>query len=125
MTITLHDGMPPHSIEAEEAVLGSILIDPSAPDRVGFLTEADFYIVKHGWLWAACQALHTKRLPVDAVTLRREMETRGQLDEIGGPAYITYLMTVVPTAFHAVGYARMVIEAANRRRLLAAASEIA
>ena len=125
MTTVPIDRMPPHSAEAEEAVLGSILIDPDALDRVGFLTGMDFYIVKHGWLWDACSALHAKRLPVDALTLRREMEMRGQIDEIGGPAYITYLMTTVPTAIHAEGYARLVVEAANRRRLLAAAIELA
>lgn len=120
------DRLPPHSVEAEEAVLGSVLIDADALDRVSsYLTDPDFYIVKNGWVWAACLALHERRQPVDAVTLRRELEACGQLDELGGPAYLTYLMTTVPTALHAVGYAQVVAQLANRRRLLRAASEIA
>ena len=119
------DRLPPHSVEAEEAVLGSVLIDPESLDRVSFLTDTDFYIVKHQWVWAACLALRDRRMPIDAVTLRRELEARGQLDEIGGPAFLTYLMTTVPTAIHAEGYARIVAQAANRRRLLRAASDIA
>ncbi len=119
------DRLPPHSVEAEEALLGSILIDTEALDRVSFLADTDFYIIKHQWVWAALQALHTRHEPIDAVTLRRELEARGQLDELGGPAYLTYLMTVVPTALHAVGYGRIVERAANRRRLLRAASDIA
>ena len=125
MTTTPLDRLPPHSVESEEAVLGSILIDPEALDRVSFLADSDFYIIKHQWAWAASLALRDRRQPLDAVTLRRELETRGQLDEIGGPAYLTYLMTVVPTAIHAEGYATLVAQAANRRRLLAAASDIA
>ena len=120
------DRMPPHSVEAEEAVLGSILIDPEAFLRLdGWLTDSDFYIIKHQWIWAACRVLHERREPIDAVTLRRELEARGQLDELGGPAYITYLMMVVPTAIHAEGYGQIVVRQAHRRRLLRAASDIA
>ncbi|MBI5564576.1 MAG: replicative DNA helicase, partial [Chloroflexi bacterium] len=125
MTTTPIDRLPPHSVEAEEALLGSILIDTEALDRVSFLADTDFYIIKHQWVWAALQALHARHEPIDAVTLRREVEARDQLDELGGPAYLTYLMTVVPTAIHAVGYGRIVERAANRRRLLRAASDIA
>jgi replicative DNA helicase len=118
--------MPPHSVEAEEAVLGSILIDPEALFRVGeFLKSEDFYIVKNQWVWEACRTLHERREPIDFVTLTREIETRGQIDELGGPAYISQLINTVPTAIHAEGYGRIVERAANRRRLLRAASEIA
>jgi replicative DNA helicase len=120
------DRMPPHSVEAEEAVLGSILIDPEALFRVGeFLKSEDFYIVKNQWVWEACRSLHERREPIDFVTLTRELETRGQIDELGGPAYISQLINTVPTAIHADGYGRIVERAANRRRLLRAASEIA
>ena len=120
------DRMPPHSIESEEAVLGSILIDPDAIYRVGaFLTDVDFYIVKHQWVWAAALALQQRREPIDFVTITRELATAGQLDELGGPAYISHLINVVPTAIHAEGYGRIVERAAMRRRMLTAASEIA
>jgi replicative DNA helicase len=118
--------MPPHSIEAEEAVLGSILIDPEAILHVSlFLKAQDFYIIKHQWIWAACNALHDRREPIDFVTLTKELEVRGQLVEIGGAAYISHLINVVPTAIHAEGYGHLVERAALRRRMLAAASEIA
>jgi replicative DNA helicase len=118
--------MPPHSVEAEEAVLGSILIDPEALFRVSeFLKDEDFYIIKNQWVWEACRTLHERREPIDFITLTRELATRSQLDELGGPAYISQLINTVPTAIHAKGYGRIVERAANRRRLLRAASEIA
>jgi replicative DNA helicase len=126
MTTTPLERMPPHSVEAEEAVLGSILIDPDAIFRVGALLQAeDFYIVKHQWVWDASQSLHARRQPIDFVTLTRELETRNQLIEIGGAAFISHLINVVPTAIHAGGYGQIVARAANRRRLLQAASTIA
>ena len=124
--MTLIERMPPHSIEAEEAVLGSILIDPEALDRVSDVLRAeDFYLIKNQWVWDACQHLHQHRLPIDAVTLRRELEAQQRLDELGGPVYLTQLMTSVPTAIHAEGYGRIVVALAERRRLLTAASTIA
>jgi replicative DNA helicase len=118
--------MPPHSVEAEEAVLGSILIDPEAIFRIGALLQAeDFYIIKNQWVWDACHTLHTRRQPIDFVTLTHELEIRNQLAEIGGAAFISHLINVVPTAIHAEGYGQIVARAANRRRLLQAASMIA
>ena len=120
------DRMPPHSIEAEEAVLGSVLIDPEAIYRVSsFLKGDDFYIVKNQWVWDACMRLHERREPIDFVTITRELAAREQLDELGGPAYISHLINVVPTAIHAEGYGHIVEHTALRRRLLAAASEVA
>jgi replicative DNA helicase len=88
-TGSLIDRMPPHSIEAEEAVLGSVLIDPEAIYRVSsFLKADDFYIVKNQWVWSACLALHERREPIDFVTITRELTARNQLDELGGPAYV-------------------------------------
>ncbi|CAG0932841.1 Replicative DNA helicase [Thermoflexales bacterium] len=125
-TGSLIDRMPPHSIEAEEAVLGSVLIDPEAIYRVSsFLKADDFYIVKNQWVWSACLALHERREPIDFVTITRELTDRNQLDELGGPAYISHLINVVPTAIHAEGYGRIVERTALRRRLLGAASDIA
>ena len=126
MTTTPIDRMPPHAIEAEEAVLGSILIDPEAYFRVSsFLKADDFYIVKHQWVWVAATTLHERHAPIDFVTTTKELEARGQLAEIGGPAFVSRLINVVPTAIHAEGYGHIVECMANRRRLLSAASEIA
>ncbi len=76
-TGSIIDRLPPHSIEAEEAVLGSVLIDPEAIYRVSsFLKAEDFYIVKNEWVWSACLALHERREPIDFVTVTRELTTR-------------------------------------------------
>lgn len=118
--------MPPNSVEAEEAVLGSILIDPGALDSVGrVLCPADFYIVKNGWVYEACQVMHERQESIDFVTLTRELTVRGHLDEIGGPAYISQLMNATPTAIHAEGYAKIVKRASIRRGLLAILSDSA
>ncbi len=118
--------MTPHSIEAEEAVLGSLLIDPESLFRVSpFLYPNDFYIVKNRWVYEACLALHERREPIDFVTVTEELDRRGQLAEMGGPAFVSHLVNVVPTAIHAEGYGRIVERAAVRRRLLQAASDIA
>ncbi len=122
------DRLPPHSIEAEEATIGSCLIDPAAIERVAAILrdeDAPFYIVKNQWVWDAGLALYQRGEPIDFVTITRELTARGQIDELGGPAYISHLINVVPTAMHAEGYARIVIDHATRRRLLDAASYLA
>ena len=96
------DRMPPVSIESEEAVIGSILIDPGAIKRVQKLIgAADFYLVKHQWVFEACAELSSRSEPLDFVTVSRALTARGQLDEIGGPATLSRLINVVPTAIHA------------------------
>jgi len=126
MTTVSIDRMAPHSVEAEEAVLGSLLIDPETVFRVSpFLKPDDFYIVKNRWVYEACLALHERREPIDFVTVTEELEKREQLAEIGGPAFVSHLINVVPTAIHAEGYGRIVERTAVRRKLLQAASDIA
>ncbi len=123
---SMPDKMAPHNVEAEEAVLGSLLIDPEAIFRVSpFLRPDDFYIVKNGWIYEAILSLHERRQPADFVTVCDELENRGQLEEVGGPAYITYLINAVPTSIHVEAYAHIVERTAIRRRLISAASQIA
>ena len=116
----------PANPEAEEAVLGSLLIDPDAVIKVAsFLRADDFYRENSGWLYQAILDLHERREPADFVTLLDELERRDQLQEVGGPAYITSLINSVPTAVHVEHYARIVERAATLRRLIAAAGQIA
>ncbi len=116
----------PHSVEAEEAVLGSILINPEALyDVTPFLKAEDFFIVRHAWIWEAIQRLHARREAVDYLTVIEELRAAEQLDEAGGPAYLTYLINNTPTSIHAEAYARVVERASTRRHLLDAAGEIA
>lgn len=120
------DKMMPHNVEAEEAVLGALLIDPDAIFKVAaYLTPADFYIERHGWVYEAILALHDRREAVDFVTLCDELERHDRLEEAGGAAYITQLINVVPTSIHVEYYGHIVERAAIRRRLIRAATEIA
>ena len=116
----------PHSREAEEAVLGSILINPeSYYDVAQFLQPEDFYIHRHRWIWAAFTRLHEKRVPIDFLTVSEELNQQGQLIEVGGPAYLTALINNVPTSLHAEAYGHLVEETSVRRRMLEAANQIA
>ncbi len=118
--------MIPHNREAEEAVVGAVLINPEAYyDLAQFLQADDFYIVRHRWIWEAFTRLHEKRIPLDFLTVAEELESAGQLAEIGGPAYLTALLNQVPTSLHAEAYGRMVEADAIRRRMLTAANQIA
>ena len=116
----------PHNREAEEAVVGAVLINPEAYyDLAQFLQPDDFYIHRHRWIWEAFMRLHEKRTPLDFLTVTEELENAGQLAEIGGPAYLTALINQVPTSLHAEAYGRIVEAASIRRRMLTAANQIA
>jgi len=116
----------PHNREAEEAVVGAVLINPEAYfDLAQFLQPDDFYIVRHRWIWEAFARLHEKRIPLDFLTITEELQSSGQLEEVGGPAYLTALLNQVPTSLHAEAYGHLVEAAAIRRRLLTSANQIA
>lgn len=116
----------PHNREAEEAVLGAVLINAEVYyDVAQVLQPDDFYIVRNRWIWDAFAHLHDQRLPIDYLTVCNELEERSQLAEAGGPAYITALLNQTPTSLHAEAYAKIVAEQAVRRRMLAAANELA
>lgn len=116
----------PYNIEAEEAVIGSLMIDNSAITRiVTFLRAEDFYREKHQWLYEALFDLHSRSEPADPVTLTDELERNGRLSDVGGPAAVTELFMRVPTAIHVEHYARIVERNAILRRLVGAAEKIA
>lgn len=116
----------PHHREAEEAVIGAVLINPEVYyDLAQFLQADDFYIHRHRWIWEAFTRLHEQRIPIDLLTVAEELERAGHLAEVGGPAYLTALLNQTPTSLHAEAYGRMVEAAAIRRRMLAAANQIA
>ncbi|MCP4361647.1 MAG: replicative DNA helicase [Chloroflexi bacterium] len=118
--------LPPHSLEAEEALLGSLLIDPDAIFDVGtFLRPNTFYRTPNQWIFEAILTLNDRREPVDLITLTEELRRREQLEEAGGEAYIISLINTVPTAINAVTYGRLVEAAALRRQMIGAAGTIA
>jgi replicative DNA helicase len=118
--------MVPNSREAEEAVIGSVLINPEAYyDVAQFLQAEDFYIHRHRWIWETFTRLHERRIPIDLLTVSEELDQNNQLAEVGGTAYLAGLISNVPSSLHAEAYGRLVEETSVRRRLLTAANEIA
>ncbi len=116
----------PANLEAEEAVLGALLIDVEAIARVApFLKPADFYSERNRVIYAARLDLHERREPGDFVTICDELARLGKLDEVGGPAFLTSLINAVPTAVHVEHYAHIVERCAIMRRLIQAAGKIA
>ena len=112
----------PANLEAEQAVLGSLLIDPDAIIKIAsFLRAIDFFREWHQWIYSALLTLHERREPADFVTLVDELERNEQLEDIGGPAYITELINSTPTAIYVDYYARIVERTAILRRLIGAA----
>jgi replicative DNA helicase len=115
----------PFSQEAEEAVIGAVLVNPNAFLTIAaFLKAEDFYLLRHAYIWQALLRLNERNEPIDYLTVIQELKDMGWLDEIGGPAYITQLVNSTPTSIHAEVYGHLVERAAIRRRLLAAADEI-
>jgi len=120
------DRLPPQSIEAEQSVLGALLIDKDAVIEVAeFLRADDFYRGHHGTIYAAILDLYERREPVDLVTVSEVLERNGHLDAVGGSAYLTSLINLTPTAVNAVHYGRIVERKAVLRNLIAAAGRIA
>jgi len=116
----------PHSREAEEAVVGAVLINPDVYyDVAQFLQADDFYIHRLRWIWEAYTRLHEGRTPVDLLTVTEELDRMNQLIELGGPAYLTALVNQVPTSMHAEAYGRVVEAHSIRRKMLTAANQIA
>lgn len=116
----------PHDREAEEATIGAVLINPDCyPSLAAILKPADFYIRRHGWIWQSFENLTGQGDPIDTLTMTSELERMGQLEEIGGPAYLTALLNQCPSSLNAKAYARKVKEQAARRAWIANSSEIA
>jgi len=116
----------PSNREAEEALIGAVLISPDVYlDVSQFLKPGDFFLVRNQWVWECFQHLSETRQPIDLVTVTETLINRGQLDEVGGQAYLITLVNQSPNAFHAESYARIIEQNAIRRRMLEAANEIA
>lgn len=117
---------PPYNREAEEAVLGSVLINPEVYDELAeFLRQDDFYILRNGWIWQAFAHLHELSQPVDYLTVVNDLQEHNRLEEIGGPTYLIGLINQTPSSLHALTYGHLVEQAATCRRLAQAANQIA
>ncbi len=116
----------PQNIEAESGVLGSIIIDPEAIVQVAdFLMAEDFYRDAHRTIYEVIIQLYEQQQPADFITICDELESRGKLEGVGGPSYVTSLINQVPTSGNVEYYGRIVERTAILRRLIHAAGEIA
>ncbi len=118
--------IPPQNLEAEQSVLGSVLLEPEALSRVlEVMTGDDFYREAHRKIFSSMLDLYRKGTPVDLITLTEILQNKGQLDEIGGASYLTSLTDAIPSAIHVDVYARIIREKSILRRLINRATEIA
>jgi replicative DNA helicase len=117
--------VPPQNLEAEESVLGAMMISPGAIGAVSEILDAsDFYRESHAKIYRAALALYAKGEPVDAITLTDQLEERSELDDVGGRVRLHELAALVPASANAAHYARIVHETATLRGLIRAGGEI-
>jgi replicative DNA helicase len=118
--------VPPHSIEAESSVLGGLLLDNGAWDRVGdLLVDNDFYRHEHKLIYAAIGALVNASKPADVITVNEQLQNQGKAEEMGGLGYLNSLAQYVPSASNIRRYAEIVRERSILRKLVSASDEIA
>ncbi|KQX33927.1 replicative DNA helicase [Variovorax sp. Root434] len=118
--------IPPHSIEAESSVLGGLLLDNGAWDRMGdLLVDGDFYRHEHKLIYAAIGGLINASKPADVITVYEQLQNLGKADEIGGLVYLNSLAQYVPSASNIRRYAEIVRERSILRKLVTASDEIA
>jgi replicative DNA helicase len=118
--------VPPHSVEAESSVLGGLLLDNGAWDRVGDLVkEGDYYRAEHQLVHGAIAALINASKPADVITVFEQLQSQGKAEAVGGLAYLNSLAQYVPSAANIRRYAEIVRERAILRKLISASDDIA
>lgn len=121
----LQDRIPPHSIEAEQSVLGSIFLDPETVVNVlEYLEAIDFYRKNHQIIFDAIVQLYNRNEAIDVITVTNELESKEQLENIGGMEYLAEIATIVPTAANVEFYAKIVEEKSILRNLIRSATDI-
>jgi replicative DNA helicase len=118
--------LPPYDSKAEEAVIGSLLIDGDAILEVtGVLKPEDFFEQQNRLVYEACVSIYENHQEINQITVARELAQRGVLEEVGGAAYLSYLISSVPTSLHIESYASIVSRLSVMRRLITASNKIA
>ena len=118
--------LPPHDTDAEEAVIGSLLIDGEAINRIASLVRPeDFYREPNRYCYEACYALYQRGEAIDQISVARELLLKERLERVGGQSYLSALVAGVPTSLNAEHYAQIVNQTATLRRLIQAAADIA
>jgi replicative DNA helicase len=117
--------LPPHDNDAEEAVIGALLIDGSAIFKIAdFLHVADFYYEPNQWLYDACRSLYERDEAINQVTVAQELSRKGRLEACGGAARLSYLISVCPTSLDVEHYARIVYRLSVMRQMISAGNRI-
>jgi replicative DNA helicase len=124
---TIPDKLQPNSVEAERAVLGGLFVKKDAIVEISLLLDpGDFFVQRHGWVYAVIKDLYNQpdQTPADTMTVGDELERRGQLEEIGGWAYLSELNQWTPDSMNTVYYAKIVKRHSGLRKLINAAGDI-
>jgi replicative DNA helicase len=117
--------LPPHNTEAEENVIGSLLIDGTAIyGTATILQPEDFYYEQNRWIYKACLELYQRNEAIDQITVAQELASRGKLEACGGAAYLSHLISIVPTSLHIEHYAQIAYRLSVMRNLITAAHQI-
>lgn len=125
--------LPPYDLDAEEAVLGSMLLDSGCFNSVHrILKPEDFYREKNRWVFEACVSLRENKKPLDQITVANELKGRraeydgkSYLEAVGGSAYLSHIIANTPTSIHAIHYAKIVARLSWKRKLITAGNAIA
>lgn len=120
----MNNKLPPHNIEAEESLLGAILVDGEQISRID-LQPQDFFDEGHQAIYEAMLNLHKRGEGIDQITVAHELQSQGKLEGIGGAAYLSHLISVTPTSLHAPYYAKIMKDCSLNRSLITAAGQIA
>src|SRR5438132_366372 len=116
---------PPQNLEAEQSLLGCLMLDKNAIIKVAdFVNAEDFYKNIHKEIFSVMTELSLKMEPIDIISVSSRLKEKGQLDGIGGSAYLTSLINLVPTATHVANYAKIVREKKVLRDLISTSEEI-
>jgi len=120
-----HLRIPPHNIEAEQSVLGALMLDKDAIIKIADIVRpGDFYKNDHNQIFETMLELYEDREPIDILSLANRLEEKGKIDSVGGSAYLASLVNIVPSASNVAHYAKLVQKKSLLRRLISAASEI-
>jgi len=121
----MRETLPPYDLDAEEAVLGSLLIDSESITEIDTIVGAeDFFSEQNQFVFGACRNLFQRDEAINQITVAQELVRLGKLDESGGAAYLSHLVSMVPTSLHVRHYAQIVYRLATMRRLISAAGQI-
>ncbi len=120
-----NEKLPPHDLDAEEAIIGSLLIDGTAIYKIAMvLSRGDFYHERNQWLYEACLALYERNEAINQITVAQELARRDKLEAVGGAAFLSHLISVCPTPLDIEHYAQIVYRLSVMRGLIGAADQI-